>query len=222
VLVGLVLGVTPSGALASSADVATTQRLARATNTLVRAVTPDVPRGLAAAEHFAARIASECPEAAVGSPQNKESEQLDNEVIGAMTVVGYHVAAAPVATFARAVRGLHWSNGRLTRALRRFVTRLAGLTKLTPPNVCADVKSWAASSYQTVPPSTFAFEHTYFATDPEAEEVPLIIRLATPYATPSEIPVLKRVERLEVKLGEAEAAAVESYSRLISSLNLNQ
>jgi hypothetical protein len=222
VFAGLVLGVAPGVALASSQDVAETQKLASATNTLVSAATPEVPHGLAAAKSFASRVAAECPGAAAGSPQNEESEQLDNEVIASMTIAGYHVAAAPVARFARAVRGLHWSNGRLTRAVQRLAKRLVGLTRLTPANICGDIKTWAAGGYQTVPASTLAFEKRYFATDPEAEEVPLIIQLSTPYATPSDIPVLKRVERLEVKLGEAEAAAVESYSRLIIALELRQ
>lgn len=222
VLVGLVLGVVPAAALASSADVAATQKLAAATNTLVRAATPDIPRGLAAAERFASQTVAQCPAAAAGSPQNHESEQLDDELIAAMTIAGYRTAAAPVAVFARAVHGLHWSNSRLTRAVQRFATRLHGLTRLTPPNLCADIATWASSNYLTVPASTVAFDRGYFATDPEAEEVPLIINLASPYATPSELPVLKRVERLEVKLGEAEAHAVEAYSHVIIALQLKQ
>ena len=216
------LALAPAGAAASSHDVSTTTALARATDTLVRAATPDVPRGLHAAENFAKQTAAQCPAAAVGSPQNYQSEQLDNEVIGAMTTVGYRTAAGSIARFASAVKGLQWSNPRLTHAVRRFATRLEGLSRLTPPNLCADIQAWAASGYSTLPATTVAFDRHYFAVDPEAEEVPLIIRLASPYATPAEMPVLRRVERLEVKLGEAEAAAVESYSHLISTLNLNQ
>jgi hypothetical protein len=221
-LVGALLSFAPASALASSRDVATTDALARATDALVRAANPDVPRGLAAAKRYAGQIASQCPAAAAASPQNHEAEQLDDEVIGAMTTVGYRVAAGPVATFAHRVRGLHWSNHRLTRAVKRFTTKLVGLTRLATPDVCADVRAWAASGYQTVPAGTVAFDHHYYAVDPEAEEVPLIVSLAMPYATPSDVPVLHRVERLETKLGEAEAAAVEAYSRLIISLELKQ
>jgi hypothetical protein len=221
-LAGLMLGLVPGSALASSRDVATTSALARATDALVRAANPDVSRGLAAAKRYAGQIASQCPAAAAGSPQNHEAEQLDDEVIGAMTTVGYRVAAEPVATFAHRVRGLHWSNHRLTQAVKRFTTKLAGLTRLATPDVCADLRAWAASGYQTVPASTVAFDQHYYAVDPEAEEVPLIISLATPYATPADFSVLRHVERLETKLGEAEAAAVESYSRLIISLELKQ
>jgi hypothetical protein len=221
-LVGLLLGVAPGSALASSSDVATTRVLSRATDALVRAANPEVPRGLASAKRYAGQIASQCPAAAAGSPQNHEAEQLDDEVIGAMTTVGYRVAARPVATFARAVRGLHWSNHRLTRAVKTFTTKLAGLTKLATPDVCADIRAWAASGYQTVPASTVAFDKHYYATSPDAEEVPLIIDLVMPYAVPADVPVLHRVERLETRLGEAEAQAVEAYSRLIISLELKQ
>jgi hypothetical protein len=139
-----------------------------------------------------------------------------------LTTVGYRVAAGPVATFAREVRGLRWSSGRLTHAVARFATRLKGLTKLATPDVCGDLRAWAASGYTTLPASNAAFVRSYFATDIEAEEAPLIIRLASPYATPSELPVLRRVERLEVKLGEAEASAVEAYTHLIIALDLKQ
>jgi len=222
-LLGLValLAFAPA-ALAGSNNVAATRALASATNTLVVAATPEVPRGLAAAEHYASGLVAQCPKVAVGSPQNHDSEQLDNELIGAMTTVGYRVAAAHIAVFAHAVGGLRWSNSRLTNAVHRFARKLLGLSKLATPNVCGDIQTWVASGFQMVPASTVAFDKTYLSTTPEAEEVPLIVQLATPYASPSEIPVLKRVERLEEKLGEAEAAAVESYSRVIIALELKQ
>jgi hypothetical protein len=221
-VVGLALALAPASALASSRDVATTTALAQATNTLVRAAGPEIPRGLAAVRSYASQLIAQCPGAATGSPQNHEAEQLDDELIGSMTSVGYHVAAGSIAAWSHAVSGLHWSNARLTRAVHRFAKRLVGLSTLTVPDVCGDLRAWGATGFQTVPASTVAFDQHYYAVDPEAEEVPLIIRLATPYATPSEIPVLKRVERLEVKLGEAEAAAVETYSRVIISLELKQ
>jgi hypothetical protein len=214
--------ITAASARASAGDLAATQALARAADALVRAASPDVHRGLTAAQSYAHRLASQCPNAAAGSPQNHESQQLDDELIGAMTTVGYRVAAGPSATFARRVRGLHWSNRRLTRAVHTFATKLVGLTHLATPDVCGDIRAWAASGYQTVPASTAAFVSHYLAITPEAEEVPLIIQLATPYSRPSEIAVERRVEHLETRLGEAEAAAVESYSRTIMALELKQ
>lgn len=218
----LALAFTPSVALASSGDAAATQTLARATDTLVRAANPLVGKGLAAAKRYAGAIVAQCPHAAAGSPQNGQSEQLDDEVIGGMTVAGYSVAAAPIARFKRAVAGLHWSNRRLTHAVATFADKLQKLSTLARPNVCGDIQSWAASGYKTLPASTVPFVRRFLQVTPEAEEVPLIIQLVSPYATPADFPILRRVERLETRLGEAEAAAVETYSRLIIAVELNQ
>ncbi len=222
-LVGAVaLAVAPSAASAESADVATTQALARATNTLVRASEPDIAKALANVKSFANQTVAQCPGVAAGSPQDHDSEQLDNEVAGALTTVGYRTAAAPIATFAHAVKGLHWSNGRLTRAVRTFATKLVGLSTLAVPSLCGDIGAWVTSGYTTLPASTTQFNQRYSAVDPEAEESPLIIKLATPYGTPSDVPVLHRVERFEAQLAEAEANGVEYYVHLMNSIELKQ
>jgi hypothetical protein len=222
-LAGAALAAAPPAAAGrSGADVAATQALARATDALVRASTPDVPRGVAAVKSYANRVAGECPAVAAGSPQNHDSEQLANELVGALTATGYHVAAAPIATFARAVRGLHWSNPRLTRAVRTFATKLRGLSTLAVPALCTDIKAWVTSGYATLPASTVQFDRRYAEVDVEAEESPEIIRLATPYAIPADFAVLRRVERLEAKLAEAEAHAVSDYTHLMNTLELQQ
>lgn len=209
-------------ALARSGNVAATQALARATNTLVSTARPDIDKGLAAVKSYANQVAAQCPQVALESPQDYDSEQLDNELVGALTTVGYRTAAGPIAVYARTVEGLHWSNGRLTRAVRTFAKKLEGLTTLATPNLCGDIGGWVASGYKTLPASTIQFDQRYTVVDPEAEEVPLIINLATPYSTPSDFSVLRRVERFETELGEAEAHAVEYYTHLMNTLELKQ
>jgi hypothetical protein len=221
-LVGLTLAVTPSAALAKSGNVASTQALARATDTLVSAARPDIAKGLAAVRTYTNQVAAQCPRVAAGSPENGDSDQLDNEVVGALTVVAYRSAATPIAAFDRAVKGLSWSNGRLTRAVRTFAKKLDGLTKLATPNVCGDVQGWVSSSFATLPASTVQFDKHYYAVDTEAEEVPEILKLVRPYASIGELSTLSRVDRFEAELGEAEAHAVAYYTHLMDSLELNQ
>jgi hypothetical protein len=221
-LAALAFAVAPPAALAKQGNVAATQALARATDTLVRAARPDIGRGLAAVKSYANQIAAQCPGVATGSPQDHDSEQLDNEVVGAMTTVGYHTAAAPIAAFAGTVKRLRWSDHRLTHAVRTFATKLEGLSTLATPDLCGDIGGWVSSGYATLPASTIQFNQRYSAVDTEAEEVPLIVNLAMPYASPSDFSVLRRVERFEARLGEAEAQAVEYYTHLMGSLKLNQ
>ena len=223
VLASLGLATAPQAALARSAgDVAATQALSRAAKTLLNAARPDIPRGLANVKRYADEVAAQCPKVAAESPQNHGAEQLDDEVIGAMTVVGYRTAAGPVGTFYRAVKGLHWSNPKLTRAVKTFATKLDKFVNLAVPNLCGDIKEWVASGYKTLAASTVQFIKSYDAVDPEAEEGPLILRLARPYATASDIPLFRSIEKFESELAEAEAHGVFDYKHLMNSIELQQ
>lgn len=223
VLASLALAAVPQAASArSAADMAATRVLSRATRTLLNAARPDLPKGLAAVKRYAKEVTTECPKAASKSPQDYGSEQLDNEVVGAMTVVGYRTGAGPIKAFYRAVKGLHWSNSKLTRAVRIFATKLDKLVGLTVPSLCGDVKEWVASGYKTLSASTTQFLQQYNAVDPEAEEGPLIMRLARPYATVGDISLFHSIENFESKLAETEAHAVFAYKDLMNTLELNQ
>ncbi len=212
----------PAASARSTADVAATQTLARAAKVLLQAARPDLPKGLANVNRYAKEVAAQCPQAAAKSPQNHGAEQLDNEVIAAMTVVGYRTGAGPVKTFYHAVKGLHWSNPRLTHAVKTYATKLDKLVSLTVPDLCGDIKEWVASGYQTLTASTTQFLKQYEAVDPEAEEGPLILRLAKPYATAGDISLYHSIERFEAELAETEARAVFAYKTIMNTVELNQ
>lgn len=223
VVASLTLAAAPQAASAkSAADMAATRALSRATKTLLNAARPDLPKGLAAVKRYAHQITAECPKAAFESPQNHGSEQLDDEVIGAMTVVGYRTGAGPIKAFYSTVKGLHWSSSKLTRAVKTFATKLDKLVSLTVPSLCGDVKEWVASGYKTLSASTTQFLQQYNAVDPEAEEGPLIMRLARPYATVGDISLFHSIEDFESELAETEAHAVFAYKELMNSIELNQ
>jgi len=223
VLAGLALAIVPPAASArSAADAAATRTLARAAKVLLLAAHPDLAKGLANVNRYDSEVAAQCPKVAAASPENYGSEQLDDEVIAAMTVVGYRTGAGPIETFYHAVKGLHWSNPQLTRAVKTFATKLDKLVSLTVPNLCGDVKEWVASGYKTLTASTTQFLEQYNAVDPEAEEGPLIMRLARPYATVGDISLYHSIEIFEAELAETEAHAVFGYKRLMNTLELNQ
>jgi hypothetical protein len=218
-LAAFALAATPSAALARSENAAATRAYVEANYALVRAARANLAAGEAAVKSLAAQIAEQCPLAAAGSPENYDSEQLSNEIVGAMTVDVYRPDAAAMATFARAVGRLRWSNPKLTHSVRTYATQIKGLSTLAMPEVCGDVKAWAASGYKTLPASSVQFDKTYYAVDIEAEEVPL--RLLAPYESARTASLLRRTKRLEAPLAQAEANAVADYTKILDALNLS-
>jgi hypothetical protein len=216
----LALAAAPSVASAGSQNATATRAYIRANYALVRTARANLATGNAALQSLVRQITGECPLAAAESPEDHDSEQLSNEVVGAMTVVAYRPDAAAIATFARAVGGLRWSNGALTRTVRHYATQLKGLAALATPDVCADVRAWVAGGFQTLPASATQFDQLYYAEDIEAEEVPL--RLLAPYESAASASLLHRTKQLEAPLAEAEANAVADYTKILDSLDLQQ
>jgi hypothetical protein len=219
-LAAATLGVASPPALAGSRDRAATRAYIRAGYTALHAAKVNLAASRNALASLERQITSQCPLAAAGSPQDEDSEQLSNELVGALTVAAYHPDAGVIATFAHAVRGLRWSNPTLTRTVRTSTTKLSELSTLAVPDVCSDIQAWAASGFQTLPASAVQFDQRYAAVDVEAEEVPL--RLLAPYEDASSASQLHRVERLEAAIAEFEAHAVAFYTRIMDRLELNQ
>lgn len=215
----LILATASVPALASRGDAAATRAYIQADYTLVHAAKVNLKASEAALQKLRRRIAAECPKAAAGSPQDRNSEQLSNELVGAMTVAAIQPDVRAVATFTRMVRSLRWSNATLTRKVRSYAAKLHTLSTLAAPDVCADVKAWAASGYRALPPSTVRFNSRYYKVEVAVGEVPA--RLLAPSEQPDERPVLAHAERIEGQLSEVEANAVYTWGHIMESLTLN-
>jgi hypothetical protein len=209
-----------SAAASASAggDVAATRVYVQANYALVRAARANLETGRRSLSDLLKQTSSGCPGVAEGSPENGQSDALGEEVIGTMVLLVYHSDAHAIAVFAHTVGGLHWSSRTLTRAVHSYAAKFQRLLALAPADICGDVKSWVASGYQTLPPSTVEFNKVYYANSIEAEEVPL--RLLAPYEGSAQVSLLRRTKRLEAPLANAEALAVETWSEIIRSMDL--
>jgi len=219
VAVATCLAVGPASALASPADVAATQTYIHANYTLVQAGRARVPSSEAGLAGVLAQVRNECPKAAAGSPQNHDSEQLSDEVVGAIVVAGVHPNVATIKSFVRSAGSLHWSNRRLTNAIHAYAGKLNKLAMLTAPSLCADVRAWVTSGYQTLPASTVSFDALYTPVWVALGELPSALK---PFESPGEKGVLARSTQLERQLTEYEARAVERYAEILDALELKQ
>ena len=224
----LTLAVAPAPALAKAApkpatkprksDIAATQAYIAADYALVQTARTNMLTGEAALEELRSKISAECPMAAASSPENEAAEKLSNEVVGTMGVAFIRSDTQAVAGFVGAVSHLHWSNPKLTRKATTYAAKLKVLATLAAPDLCGDVRAWAASGYRTLAPGTVQFDQTYSAHDVGIGEVPA--HLLTPYEDRAERVTLQRTAQFENELVDAEARAVEPWSKILDALNL--
>ncbi len=215
----LALAATPAPALAGPGDVAATRAYIQADYALVHAARVNLSTSEAALQTLRRQIAAACPKAAAGSPQDTDSEQLSNELFGAMTLAALSPDTQAVARFVRTVRGLRWSNGALTRKISTYAARLQTLSALPAPDICADVRAWAASRYRTLPASAVGFDSRYYKVEVAVGEVPAA--LLAPSEQPGERGVLAHAQRIEGQLTEAEVNALYTWWHIMESLALN-
>jgi hypothetical protein len=215
----LAFGGMPAGALATPQDEAATHAYIVANFAFTRDSRAQAPIAQAATARLTRELAHECHDAGAGSPQNEESQKLSYEAAGAIWSTTYGADAGPIRTFVRKVAPLRWSNSRLTRAAQRYARSLHELAVLPLPNLCADVRAWSASGFQTVPAITIRFD-SYVES---IEGHTIAPRLLAPYERPADRGMLARTTRLETELEHIETVTgFNDWDSLLEAVGLNQ
>jgi hypothetical protein len=211
------LAMLPASAPATSVDVASTGTFVQAYYTLVRNARAHLRAAEAVPRAVLAQVRRECPHAAAGSPQNGASTQLSNEVVGAIVLSAYHLGLPALNRFVAAAGHLRWSDRRLTRTVRSYVSDLRVLAKLAPPHVCADVGAWVASGYRTLPAATVAFDRVFLRAWIGIPRPPAGLGAFTDAHQRS---LLKRSDAMVGQLTEGEARAVRTWGDIIDELGV--
>jgi hypothetical protein len=211
------LAMFPANGPAASVDVASTDTFVHAYYTLLRSARVHLRAAEAVPRAVLAQVRRECPSAAAGSPQNGDSTQLSNEVIGAMVLTAYHLDRPALNRFVAAARHLRWSNPSLTRTVRNYAADLRVMAKLAPPHLCADVGAWAASGYRTLPAATVAFDRAFMSA---WVGIPVPPAGLGAFAGARQRSLLKRSDALVVQLADAEARAVTTWGDILDELGL--
>lgn len=213
------LAALAAGALASGSDVAATQSYIHANYTLVHAAAGNIHSSEAGLAGVLAQVRRECPKAAAGSPQDHDSEQLSDEVVGAIVVAGVHPNISAIDGFIAKSARLRWSSRTLTSKVRAYTGKLKALASLGPPSVCADVEAWVAGDFQTLPASTVRFDAQYTPVWVALGELPATLRS---FERPADSSLIQASSRLENQITQYEARAVETYAEILDALELKQ
>jgi hypothetical protein len=218
-LASVLLGVAllPTSALAARGNGASTKAYIQANYRLVQAAVSRTHPIEAALHGVLSDVRGECPMAAAGSPQDADSEQLSNEVIGALAIAAVALDRSAGRQFASAARGLTWSDPALTRTIHAYVGKVTTLIGLAPPTLCSDVKSWAASAFLALPASTISFAPRFMSAWVAPGELPAAL---APYETPEDRQLARRTSRLEERFSELEAREVETWGQIMDTLAL--
>jgi hypothetical protein len=203
--------------VASASDASATHAYLQANYSMLRSAHTHLRAAEAAPRKLRARLRRECPAAAHGSPQDEQSTQLSNEVIGAMVISAYRVDLPAIRRFISSTARLRWSNAALTARVRSYRSNLRTLIGLAQPAVCADVRAWTASGYSTLAPSTVTFDARFI---PNWVVIGLRPRTLSRFEGAQEHTIAARSKAIEDEISEAEARAVETWGGIIDELGV--
>ncbi len=212
------MGVLCGAAPAMASDASATQAYVQANYRLVSYAGARVAQAERAPGVLLAGVRSECPFAAAGSPQDAQSTELSNEVIGALVIASYRPALPAIRSFVASVAPLRWSSASLTREVRAYAGALRTLAALPAPALCADVRAWAAGGFGSAPARTGAFDARFLGSWAP------IGRLFSGLArgeSGSARALAARARTVEARLAEAEVKAVESWGSIMNALELS-
>ncbi len=216
-LTALILAVGQAQALASPADISTSRTYIQANYALVQFSATRLGTAQTLLEGVLYKVKSLCPNAGAQSPQDPESTQMSNEVIGAMVIAAIHPAQPEISAFLRVAERSRWSSRALTRTIHEYANKLKAMSTLAAPNLCGDVAAWAASGFRTLPASTAHFDQLFVPNWVALGDIPAALK---PYEQPSEASIVNRSNQLEMRITNFEAASVETWGEIMNSLSL--
>ncbi len=214
----VLLGALAVPAAATASDASATRAYVHANYALVAAGHANIARSEAAVKGIVAQVRGECPAAASGSPQDGESTQLSNELIGLMVLTGGTVDRPAVAAYLHSVAGLRWSSGSINRSVAEYTRMLRTLYGLSKPSVCADIRAWASSGWRKLPPATAPFVKSFI---PNWVSLGVLPAGLARFETPDLKPIARRSAQFESQLMEMEARLVDTWGDIMNELVLN-
>jgi hypothetical protein len=204
-------------ALASSRDAATTSSYLHANYALVHAAHSRIKQVEAALRGLLAKVRRECPLAAAGSPEETQSEQLSNEVIGTLVLTAIRLYIPAGKAYVAAVGGLSWSNASITRSVRSYASKVSRLISLSVPKLCSDVQSWARSGFNTLPSFTEPFDRAFLASWISPGLIPAGL---SRFESSSDRSLVRTTEHMESDIVELEAREVETWGKIMDTMEL--
>jgi len=211
-------GALAGSALAASGNAGATQAYVQADLRLVSSAAGHIPGDGSIISGVLAQVRRECPRAAANSPQNSESTELSNEVIGTMVISAIHPDLGAIRQFLGTVSHLHWSSGAAGRAVRSYAAQLKAMAGLSVPRLCSDVRGWASSGFRSLTSGTASFDKVFVPSWVAVGSIPVALRSFENAGTRS---LARQAAKRESQLADFEAREVETWGTIMNVLELN-
>jgi hypothetical protein len=172
VTVGIALVFAAQVSLALAVDnVASTQRLVEAEYQLSREMITDLPSGLASMHALVNHVRHECPSAGAQAPPSaySQAQQFVQEMSGSLVVTLLHDDRRSIRRIGRVVAPLQWSSRSTTNRVKSETAKLENLGRMAIPNVCLNIREWAAGHFAVVPRSTTLFDRQLAANEGDVQ-----------------------------------------------------
>ena len=205
-------------AVGASGDASATQAYLSANYALLRVGQRNLKASEAAYKSIRTQVTRECPAAASNSPQDSQSTQLSNEVIGAMVVAAAKPDLPAIKAYLRTVSVLHWGNASVEHAVSGYTRMLRTLSKLAAPHLCADVRSWVSSGFTKVPAVTVSFDRAFI---PNWVSLGVQPQGLGSLESASGKALARRSSAIEAQITEVEAHAVRTWGDIMDELVLS-
>ncbi len=162
------------------------------------------PAAIAAVEALGRSLQAECPgvlanapKPASGAKPSATEVQIAEEESDAAFGAAEHSEDVRASGLAQALSHLRWSNGALTRLVHSASAEEAAKAAIAPPALCADMRTWVTSGYQTVSTGTESYlrREAALSKDEGAEEV--IMRELARYESQADRRTVQKLADLE-------------------------
>ena len=218
---GLACGVAAT-ARAAAVDVNSTRALIGDYGVMLRARQAALVPGVAAVNRYVTAVGHACPGILAHAPMSgADVPALGGEVSGAVGLQLLEPARPALLAFVRAVGSLLWSDPTVARAVGSFAGAVLGYARLATPDVCGDLRAWAASGYRSVPSTTRAFNANVSA-DANQQATAIPEHALAPYVTSADATVAAESAQRAVTYQRAVTAeAVPPLNRLLLVLGVH-
>lgn len=208
-LAAVLLALSPSAAFAhvSRGDATATRGYLQAELAQTRAEIAGFPAAITGVEALRGRLAAECPGVLAHEPTSPPGEksnasvtQIEEEGEAAVFGAAEQTESVHRRGFARAVSRLRWGNSVLTRLIHSAAAAALAQTTVPPPDLCADLRTWVASGYESVSPATEAYVRSESLLTGETRgAAAAIARKLAPYENRSDKKIVRQIASLEKK-----------------------